>query len=87
MRIAAWAAALLLLSGCSTPATPARPPESPQAALAPIACTEPRPEVCTMEYAPVCASMAAGGFRTYASGCSACGDPMVAAYQDGPCSE
>ncbi len=85
MRIA-WAAALLVLAGCSTPASQ----PAPAVPLAPgpvTSCTDPRPQVCTMEYAPVCASLAVGGFRTYASGCNACADEAVSGYQQGPCSE
>ena len=82
----AWALALLALVGCSGPAT--RPePASPLASDPITRCPELRPEVCTMEYAPVCGSLLAGGFRTYASGCNACADEAVAGYQNGPCKE
>lgn len=43
-------------------------------------CTDPRPQICTMEYLPVCASLNDGSQRTYASGCSACADPEVQRY-------
>lgn len=85
MRVA-WAAALLVLVGCSSPASQ-RAPAPPRAAEPVISCVEPRPEVCTMEYVPVCATLASGGSRTYASACTACADPAVAGYQDGLCSE
>jgi putative hemolysin len=55
-------------------------------------CSEPRPEMCTMEYRGVC------GFfdssikcikypcaATYATGCTACSDPKVAYWVDGEC--
>ena len=85
MRLA-WVAVLLALAGCT--ATANRPgPAAPLASDPVTACTDPRPELCTMEYAPVCGSLVAGGFRTYASGCSACADTAVAGYQNGPCSE
>jgi len=38
-----------------------------------------------MEYWPVCATLAAGGSKTYASGCNACADIAVASYSDGAC--
>jgi hypothetical protein len=85
MRIAC-AATLLVLAGCSIPASQPGP-AAPLAANPVIPCTEPRPQVCTMQYAPACAHLAAGGFRTYASGCNACADPAVAGYQEGPCKE
>lgn len=50
------------------------------------ACTEPRPEICTMEYDPVCGQMADGQRKTYASDCSACGDQLVEGYTPGECS-
>lgn len=81
-----WVAVLLALAGCS--ATANRPgPAAPLASDPITPCADPRPELCTMEYAPACGSLLAGGFRTYASSCSACADTAVAGYQNGPCSE
>lgn len=85
MRIA-WALALLVVAGCST-VTSQPEPAAPLASNPIIPCTDPRPELCTMQYAPACASLAAGGFRTYASACNACADSAVTGYQNGPCSE
>lgn len=48
-------------------------------------CTEPRPEVCTMEYAPVCGTDNKGETQTYATGCTACADAQVVAYHEGEC--
>ena len=48
-------------------------------------CESPRPQVCTMEYAPVCAELVAGINRDYSSGCNACADDAVASYRTGPC--
>ena len=50
------------------------------------ACTEPRPEICTMQYDPVCAQLEDGASKTYASDCSACSDPLVIGYSRGECS-
>ena len=49
------------------------------------ACTEPRPQICTREYRPVCAQLADGRFKTYATGCTACSDTAVSAYKAGAC--
>ena len=34
-------------------------------------CADPRPQVCTMEYAPVCADLIAGSTKEYSSPCNA----------------
>jgi hypothetical protein len=59
-------------------------------------CTIPRPQICTMEYMPVCASRDTG-IRCvttpcdsteqveYSNACSACGDPEVTGYVQGGC--
>ena len=51
-----------------------------------MACTEPRPEACTMQYDPVCGEMADGRSKTYSNACSACGDRLVNGYTSGACS-
>ncbi len=51
-----------------------------------VVCTEPRPQMCTMQYDPVCGRIGEGdgaAWKTYASGCTACGDPEVSAYRPG----
>lgn len=49
-------------------------------------CTEPRPEICTREYNPVCATLSTGSEeKTFATGCTACADPSVIKYRQGPC--
>jgi alkaline phosphatase D len=48
-------------------------------------CPEPRPQVCTREYRPVCAQLRDGSFKTYSNGCSACSDPAVTGYREGAC--
>ena len=52
-----------------------------------VECTPPRPQVCTMEYAPVCADLTAGGKKQYASACNACADDAVSGYLRGECPE
>ena len=48
-------------------------------------CTEPRPEVCTMDYNPVCATRADGSTATYPNGCGACADAAVVSHRPGTC--
>ena len=65
----------LMISACS--AKPVNPDDM-------TLCTNPRPEVCTMEYAPVC-GYTDSGQKTYASGCTACSDKSVNGYTEGEC--
>ncbi len=68
---------LLLLAACETQPTPTLVTQ----------CSDPRPQVCTMEYAPVCADLVAGGKKQYASACNACADDAVSGYLKGECPE
>lgn len=51
-------------------------------------CGSPRPQLCTMHYAPVCATQDPGlksDWKTYSNACMACADPAVRAYRKGTC--
>ncbi len=50
-----------------------------------IDCKEPRPYICTMEYRPVCGTMADGSQKTYSNACSTCSDKNVTKYKPGEC--
>ena len=50
-----------------------------------VICQQPRPQICTREYNPVCATLKDGSLRTGATGCSACADPDVVSYTRGAC--
>ena len=71
----------LLLGGCA--ATTA----DTQSLVKLQGCEEPRPQVCTMDYRPVCASLSGGGWKTFSNGCSACADSSVEGWSDGACAE
>ncbi len=90
---------VLIIACQSTPNTPVviqTPP--PQEASAPkyTQCTDPRPQICTREYRPVCATKDSG-IRcvttpcpstkkvTYSTGCVACSDSKVFGYVMGAC--
>lgn len=49
------------------------------------ACVEPRPEVCTMNYMPVCATQNTEEYKTYSNACSACADSKVVSYAEHAC--
>jgi hypothetical protein len=48
-------------------------------------CTDPRPELCTMNYLPVCGARIDHTSKTYSNGCSACSDAEVVGYIAGKC--
>ena len=50
-------------------------------------CPEPRPQMCTREYRPVCAKLDDGSMKIYSNGCTACTDPNVVGYYQGACEE
>ena len=50
-----------------------------------IICEEPRPQVCTREYNPVCATLQGGGSKTYSTACTSCSDFDVVGYKMGAC--
>ncbi|AXF85831.1 hypothetical protein DTO96_101571 [Ephemeroptericola cinctiostellae] len=67
------------------------PPATPQ-----VACQEPRPEICTRDYRPVCAIRDTGircvttpcpstELKTYSNACSACSDATVMGFTQGTC--
>lgn len=87
----------------TAPASGAQTVQGPQAtALAQVesgsiaVCGDERPQVCTREYRPVCATRDTGvrciqapcpsdEQKTYPNGCSACADETVTQYVAGPC--
>lgn len=48
-------------------------------------CENPRPEMCTMDYNPVCGQLKNGRAKTYSNGCSACSDQNVVEHKAGEC--
>lgn len=70
--------ALILLGGCAT---------APTIPAGMEACGEPRPQICTAIYAPVCAVYEDGSRKTAGSACSACGDPEIIGSTPGECEE
>lgn len=50
-------------------------------------CNNPRPQVCTMEYNPVCGLREDQSIGDYATGCTACSDDNVTGWAPGTCPE
>jgi len=50
-----------------------------------IICQDPRPQMCTMHYMPVCALLQEKQYKTYSNACSACSDPDVISYIKASC--
>jgi len=74
----------LLLVGCATNNDEKIDLNEP-GALDIILCEEPRPQICTREYDPVCATLKDGSTRTGATGCTSCSDSEVVGYKVGAC--
>lgn len=84
-RRASGPALLLALSACASG-------EPPRVANG-LACVEPRPQICTMDYRPVCATRCEGTpcasteTATYPNACGACADARVMTWLPGACPE
>ena len=85
---------LSMLAACSTATKPTMQSSVDISDLK--KCPEPRPQMCTRDYRPVCASRDTGircittpcpssEQKTYGNACSACADASVMAYRDGAC--
>lgn len=84
-------ASLILLTSCAN-----SQPKVERNQAAYIKCKDPRPQICTREYRPVCATRDTGvrcvttpclatELKTYGNACSACGDSKVLGYRAGAC--
>ena len=71
--------AILAVTACGTTQQPLA------IKLEPLKCPEVRPEMCTMDYNPVCGNLPDGSFKTYSNGCNACSDLKVVSYFHGEC--
>ncbi len=71
-----------LFTACSPEATNS---EGAPAAAALTACSDPRPQICTADYNPVCGSLGGDSYKTFSNGCSACSDAGVSGHRPGAC--
>lgn len=92
----------LLLTACGTQRSDDtaqfQPEPAPTQKHRVVDCPELRPEMCTMDYKPVCATRDTGvrcvttpcpstEHRTYSNGCSACSDEKVISYRLDACGD
>jgi hypothetical protein len=75
----------LLSVACVTTTEEEIDKEKEPGALDLIICEDPRPQICTREYDPVCAVLQDGSVKTYATGCTSCSDTKVEGYKKGAC--
>lgn len=66
-------------NACTACATEAVAGHYPGTCAAPTmtACQDPRPQICTLDYRPVCGQLTNGETKTYGNACMACGDASV----------
>lgn len=72
----------LILMGCSS-VTETKNIKTSESKI--TTCKEPRPQICTLNYLPVCATTKNAKEKTYANGCTACSDKNVVNYREGAC--
>ncbi len=72
----------LLLGACASGS-----PDKALAVAGATVCEDPRPQVCTMDYTPVCANLQDGSVKTYPNGCGACVDANVKSWVVDACPE
>ncbi len=77
----------LLSIACATTADEKIEFNNEPGALDLILCEEPRPQVCTREYNPVCGTLQDGSTKTGSTGCTSCSDPEVVGYNMGVCTK
>lgn len=81
-----WRLTIVVMSGMLGTACPSSPPEQATAPVPRLTrCEDPRPELCTADYNPVCGLLADGTYKTYSNGCSACADAAVSGHRPGAC--
>ncbi|GAA5214170.1 hypothetical protein ACFSJ3_04160 [Corallincola platygyrae] len=46
------------------------------------ACSDPRPQICTMDYNPVDGYLDTGEWKSFSNACNACSHPQVLGYKE-----
>ncbi len=50
-----------------------------------VSCKDPRPQMCTMDYNPVCGFISPNQIKTFSNGCVACSDSKVLSHTNNVC--
>ncbi|SQD80374.1 lipoprotein [Moritella yayanosii] len=48
-------------------------------------CPDERPQMCTMDYRPVCGTTESNELKTFSNACGACSDVTVRGYSESEC--
>jgi len=48
-------------------------------------CPDLRPQMCTMDFKPVCGVFSEGTTKTFSNACTACSDKNILGFQEGKC--
>jgi hypothetical protein len=78
---------IIMIAGLVVGACATAPKDEMAATPGATVCVDPRPQICTMDYRPVCGTLKNGTVKTYSNGCSACADAGVISWVDGACAE
>ncbi len=73
--------AATIVFGCSGGSVPQDASEDPTLTQ----CVDPRPEICTREYRPVCGVSEDESMKTYGNACDACSNQDVTGHRPGTC--
>lgn len=74
------------LAACtSTETTPETAKALPTLPTYGNSCPDERPQMCTMDYRPVCGTTDSGELKTFGNACGACSDETVSGFTEGEC--
>jgi hypothetical protein len=80
-------AILALVSGCQSYVKDDQSGADSEPVVEMEMCVDPRSEICTMEFAPVCGVRDGGEKESFPNGCGACSNQEIVGYLPGECAE
>ena len=78
---------LALISGCQSDVNSDQSRPDSELEVVMEMCMDPRPQICTMEFVPVCGVRDGGEKESFPNGCGACSNQGIVGYLPGECSE